>query len=88
MIPLVLAVHAADLGFTLAAVAAHGTDVEANPAVRAALELGPLGGVAFKAALLAVILAAAALNRRYRRLLLWGALIGGLVGTVSGLLAL
>jgi hypothetical protein len=84
----ILAVHALDLAATLAVIGAYGVGAEVNPAMRAALALGPLGGVAAKAALLAVILAAAALGPRYRRLLLGGALVVGCLGAASGFVAL
>jgi len=88
MIPAILAVHAADLAAALLVTAAYGLAAEANPAMRAALGLGPLGGLATKAALLAVIFAAAALNRRWRWALLTVTLGVGLVGAASGLAVL
>ncbi len=98
MIPALLAVHAADLALTLAVTAAHAADlyltllcvsayglsVEQNGLMAAALSLGPLGGLAAKAALLSLICAAAAIGPRYRRFLLGGALVSGLVGAASG----
>ncbi|MDH4132539.1 MAG: DUF5658 family protein [Gemmatimonadota bacterium] len=78
----------ADLVLTVAAVDRYGPTVEVNPLVAGALSLGVLGIVAWKAALLAVVLAGAALNARWRSLLLAGALISGLVGATSGVVAL
>ncbi len=85
MIPAILAVHAADLAAALLVTSAYGLSVEANPLMRGALELGPLGGVAMKAALLAIVLSAAALGPRYRRVLLGLALVVGALGAASGL---
>ena len=59
-----------------------------NPLVAGVLSLGAVGIVAWKAALLAVIVAAAALNPRWSRLLIAGALLSGMVGTAFGLVAL
>lgn len=88
MIPLLLAVHALDLGATLAVLQLYGLGAEANPFMAGALALGPLGGIGAKCALLAVILAAAALNARARPFLVGGAFIAGILGAGSGLVAL
>jgi hypothetical protein len=82
-----IALQIADLATSLHAVALHGPSVEVNPLVGAVLRLGVLGLVAWKCALLAVILAAAALNPRRRRVLLVGGLLAGIVGAASGLTA-
>jgi hypothetical protein len=66
----------ADLVLTVAAVDRYGPTVEVNPLVAGALSLGVLG------------IAGAALNARWRSLLLAGALISGLVGATSGVVAL
>jgi hypothetical protein len=88
MIPLVLAVHVADLAATLAVVGAYGIAAEVNPLMSGALALGPLAALAAKCALLAVIFSAAAIGPRYRRLLLSGALVVGTLGAASGLAVL
>jgi hypothetical protein len=85
---LLTSAHLADLALTTLAVARHGPSVEVNPLVGGVLALGIGGIVAWKAALLAVILAAAALNPRWQRPLLAGGLLSGLVGAGSGLVAL
>ena len=85
---LLTAAHLADLVLTTLAVARYGPLVEVNPLVAGVLSLGVMGIVAWKAALLAVIVAAAALNPRWARLLIAGALLSGIVGTASGLVAL
>jgi hypothetical protein len=82
-----IALQIADLATSLHAVALYGPSVEVNPLVGAVLRLGVLGLVAWKCALLAVILAAAALNPRRRRVLLVGGLLAGIVGAASGLAA-
>ncbi len=83
-----LASQLGDAACTVAAVGRYGPTVEANPLVSAVLPLGVLGLVAWKCALLAVIVAAAALNPGRRRVLLGAGLLTGLVGTASGLAAL
>ncbi len=88
MIPAILAVHLTDLALTLVIVGTYGTAAEANGFMRAVLEHGPLAALAAKAALLSLICAAAALGPRYRRLLLGGALVGGLLGAASGIVGL
>jgi Domain of unknown function (DUF5658) len=78
----------ADLLLTTLAVARYGPSVEVNPLVAGVLSLGVGGIVAWKAALLAVIVASAALNPRWERLLIAGALLSGVVGAASGLVVL
>jgi hypothetical protein len=78
----------ADLALTTIAVERYGPSVEVNPLVAGVLSLGLGGIVAWKAALLAVILAAAALNPRRQRLLLALALLSGVVGAASGVVVL
>jgi hypothetical protein len=85
---LLTAAQLADLALTTLAVARYGPSVEVNPLVAGVLSLGVGGIVAWKAALLAVIVASAALNPRWERLLIAGALLSGIVGTGSGLVAL
>jgi hypothetical protein len=81
-------VHLLDLAAALLVTAVYGLAAEANPAMRAALGLGPLGGLATKAALLAVIFAAAALNPSRARLLVGGGIASGVLGAVSALVVL
>ena len=88
VLTLITAAQLADLVLTVAAVERYGPSVEVNPLVAGVLSLGVGGIVAWKAALLAVIIAAAALNAGRRRLLLSLALISGVVGAASGALAL
>jgi hypothetical protein len=85
---LLSAVQLADLVLTARAVQRYGPLVEANPLVGGVLTLGVVGLIAWKSALLAVILAAAALNPRRRDVLLAGGLLSGVVGAGSGLVAL
>lgn len=85
---LLAAAQLADLALTALAVARYGLSVEVNPLVGGVLALGIGGIVAWKAALLAVILAAAALNPRWQRPLLAGGLLSGVVGAASGLVVL
>lgn len=85
---LVTAAQIADLALTTIAVERYGPSVEVNPLVAGVLSLGLGGIVAWKAALLAVILAAAALNPGRQRLLLALALLSGVVGTASGVVVL
>jgi hypothetical protein len=85
---LLCAVQLTDLALTALAVTRYGPSVEVNPFVGSVLSLGVVGLVAWKCALLAVILAAAVLNPRRRSVLLAGGLLSGVVGTTSGLVAL
>ena len=77
-----------DFVLSVYAVARYGPSVEVNPLAAGALSLGALGLLAWKCALLALILAAAALNPKRRRILLAGALLSGFVGMTSGVVAL
>jgi Domain of unknown function (DUF5658) len=82
---LALAANAADLGLAWLVLSTHPA-AEANPAMAGALSLGLLGGVAWKAALLAVVMAAAELG--HRRWLLWAVTAAGAIGAASALVAL
>ncbi len=88
VLALITAAQMVDLVLTVVAVERYGPSVEVNPLVAGVLTLGVAGILAWKAALLAVILAAAALNPRRQRLLLSLALATGVVGAASGVLVL
>jgi hypothetical protein len=85
---LLCAVQLADLALSLLAITRYGPAVEINPLVTAVLSLGVVGLFAWKCALLAIIVAAAALNPRFRAFVLGGGLLSGTVGATSALVAL
>jgi hypothetical protein len=85
---LLCALHLVDVTLTMACVARYGPFVEVNPLVGGVLRLGALGAVAWECALLAVILAAGALNPRYWRILIAAGLLSGVIGVASGVVAL
>ncbi len=87
MIVGMIAANAADLWLSWGIVTEYGLGAEANPLMRGALGLGLLGGIALKAGLLAVVLAAAALNPRRSRLLVGAGIVVGLVGAASAWMA-
>ncbi len=85
---LLCALHLVDVTLTVACVARYGPFVELNPMVGGVLRLGAFGAVAWECALLAVILAAGALNPRYWRILFAAGLLSGVIGVASGVVAL
>jgi hypothetical protein len=86
MILAAIAVNAADLWLSWTYILAHGAG-EANPLMAGALSLGLLGGLALKASLLAVVLAAAALKPRRARLLIAAVTVAGGLGALSAVVA-
>ena len=86
MIALALLANAADLALAWLVVGTYGLGAEANPAMSGALSLGLLGGIAYKAALLAVVMAAAELG--HRRWLLWAVTAAGAIGAASAVVVL
>ncbi len=87
MIVAAIAANAADLALSWLVLQQYGLGAEANPFMAGALSFGLLGGVAWKAACLSVITAAAALNPKRARLLLGLAVIVGVIGAASAWLA-
>lgn len=83
---LALLANAADLALAWLIVSTYGLGAEANPLMAGSLSLGLLGGLAWKAALLAVVFAAAALG--HRPWLLWLVAAVGAIGAASALAAL
>jgi hypothetical protein len=90
LLALAVAANLLDLGLSWAAILRYGLAAEANPLPLVAWgwSNGIIGGLAVKAALLAVVVACAAIAPRHTRLLL--ALVGfaGVAGAVSALIVL
>ena len=86
MVLAALLANAADLALAWLVVGTYGLRAEANPLLAGSLSLGLLGGIAYKAALLAVVMAAAELG--HRRWLLWAVTAAGAIGAVSAVAVL
>jgi hypothetical protein len=82
--------NAIDLLLSWAAVMHYGVAVEANPfpLMTWGWAHGLVGAMAVKAALLAIVVSAAAMQPRYARPLLCLVAIGGIIGAVSALAVL
>lgn len=84
------AANAIDVVLSWVVVRHYGLHVEANPLplMSWGWTHGLVGAGAVKAALLAIVVAAAALQPRYARLLLGMVAIGGTIGAISALIVM
>jgi hypothetical protein len=87
---LALAANALDLALSWAAILQYGLPAEANPVPLMAWGWahGLIGAIAVKAALLAIVVAAAAMRPRHARPLLYLVTIGGIIGALSAFIVL